>query len=111
MGSSPKAPDNSAQVQAAQKQEAELARQRSEAEAKSKQLATSSTEKLKGLRRKQAGRGTLMSPENTYIPAGPPTPVKIKKSDPRTGGFTEADRLASREEDRQRLAAGKPLYK
>jgi hypothetical protein len=111
MASSPRAPDNSAQVQAAQKQEAELARQRSEAEAKSKQLATSSTEKLKGLRRKQAGRGTLMLPENTYIPAGPPTPVKVVRRDPRTGSLTEGDRLASREEDRQRLTAGKPLYK
>lgn len=82
MGSTPKPPDMSAQVQAAQKQEAELARQRAEVEAKSQQLAISSTEKLKGLRRRQAGRGTLMSPENTYIPAGPPTPPEIH---PRTG--------------------------
>lgn len=111
MGSAPKAPDMSAQIQAAQRQEAELARQRAEAEAKSKQLATSSTEKLKGLRRRQAGRGTLMSPENTYIPAGPPTPVKVVRRDSRTGGLTEEDRLASRQQDIQRTQAGKPLYR
>lgn len=98
MGSKPKAPDMSFQIEAAQKQEAEMARQRAEVEAKSQQLAISSTEKLKGLRRRQAGRGTLMSPENTYIPAGPPTPPKVY-------------RLASRQQDLERLRTGKPLYR
>lgn len=111
MGSTPKPPDMSAQVQAAQKQEAELARQSAEVEAKSQQLAISSTEKLKGLRRRQAGRGTLMSPENTYIPAGPPTPPKVLRINPMTGGFTREDRLASRQQDLERLRTGKPLYR
>lgn len=79
MGSKPKAPDMSFQVEAAQKQEAELARQRAETDAKNQQVAMANTDKLKGLRRRQAGRGMMGVPENTYVPAGAPTPI----ADPR----------------------------
>ena len=75
MGSKPKAPDMSFQVEAAQKQEAELARQRAETDLKNQQVSMANTDKLKGLRRKQAGRGMMGVPENTYVPAGAPTPV------------------------------------
>ena len=61
MGSKPKAPDMSFQVVAAQKQEAEVARQRAETDAKNQQVAMANTDKLKGLRRKQMGRGALIA--------------------------------------------------
>lgn len=75
MGSKPKAPDMSFQIEAAQKQEAELARQRAETDLKNQQVSMANTDKLKGLRRRQAGRGMMGAPENTYVPAGAPTPV------------------------------------
>ena len=61
MGSKAKAPDMSFQVVAAQKQEAELARQRAETDLKNQQVAMANTDKLKGLRRKQMGRGALIA--------------------------------------------------
>lgn len=61
MGKKAKAPDMSFQVVAAQKQEAELAKQRAETDAKNQQVAMANTDKLKGLRRKQMGRGALMT--------------------------------------------------
>lgn len=85
MGKKPKAPDMSFQIEAAKKQEAELAKQRAETDAKNQQVAMANTDKLKGLRRRQAGRGMMGVPENTYVPAGAPTPVAP----------TQAERLAS----------------
>ncbi|CAB4164404.1 hypothetical protein UFOVP831_33 [uncultured Caudovirales phage] len=61
MGKKPKAPDMSFQVVAAQKQETEVARQRAETDAKNQQVAMANTDKLKGLRRKQMGRGALIA--------------------------------------------------
>lgn len=75
MGKKAKAPDMSFQIEAAKKQEAELARQRAETDLKNQQVSMANTDKLKGLRRKQAGRGMMGVPENTYVPAGAPTPV------------------------------------
>ncbi len=59
MGKKAKAPDMTFQIQAAQKQEAELAKQRAELDAKNSQIAVANTEKLKGLRRRQSGRSIL----------------------------------------------------
>ena len=87
MGSKPKAPDMSFQVEAAQKQEAEVARQRAETDAKNQQVAMANTDKLKGLRRKQAGRGMLGATENTYVPAGAPTPIPPKFRASGRGGW------------------------
>lgn len=83
MGKKAKAPDMSFQIEAAKKQEAELAKQRAETDAKNQQVAMTNTDKLKGLRRRQAGRGMLGVFENTYVPAGAPTPAAP----------TEAERL------------------
>lgn len=96
MGKKPKAPDMSFQVEAAQKQEAELARQRAETEAKNQQVAMANTDKLKGLRRRQAGRGMMGVPENTYVPAGAPTPIANPRQDVQgSSGFASAlNRLA-----------------
>lgn len=95
MGSKPKAPDMSFQVEAAQKQEAELARQRAETDAKNQQVAMANTDKLKGLRRRQAGRGMLGVPENTYVPAGAPTPIAKRRGVQGSSGFARAlNRLA-----------------
>lgn len=82
MGKKPKAPDMSFQVEAAQKQEAELARQRAETDAKNQQVAMANTDKLRSLRRRQSGRD--MAPI-TYVPAGAPAPVVP----------TEAERIAN----------------
>ena len=91
MGSKPKAPDMSFQIEAAKKQEAELARQRAETDAKNQQVAMANTDKLKGLRRRQAGRGMLGVPENTYVPAGAPTPIaKPRQKVQGSSGFARA---------------------
>lgn len=96
MGKKPKAPDMSFQVEAAQKQEAELARQRAETEAKNQQVAMANTDKLKGLRRRQAGRGMMGVPENTYVPAGAPTPIASPRQEVQgSSGFVrKLNRLA-----------------
>ena len=65
MGKKPKAPDMSFQIQAANKQEAELAKQRAELDAKNSQIAVANTEKLKGLRRRQSGRSVLSGATTT----------------------------------------------
>jgi hypothetical protein len=80
MGSKPKAPDMSFQVQAAQAQEAELARQRADIEAKKIDTSIENTEKLRGLRRSQSGR--LGQREVNYSPltATPPPPKKFEPS-------------------------------
>lgn len=75
MGKKAKAPDMSFQIEAAQKQEAEMVRQRAEIETKQQQTAVANTDKLKGLRRRQSGRGMLDMSQNTYVPQGAPTPV------------------------------------
>lgn len=61
MGKKAKAPDMSFQVVAAQKQEVELAKQRTETDLKNQQVAMANTDKLKSLRRKQMGRGALIA--------------------------------------------------
>lgn len=81
MGKKPKAPDMSFQIEAAKKQEAELAKQRAETDLKNQQVSMANTDKLKGLRRKQAGRGMMGVPENTYVPAGAPTPVEPTRNE------------------------------
>lgn len=75
MGKKAKAPDMSFQIEAAKKQEAELAKQRAETDAKNQQVAMDTTDKLKSLRRRQAGR-SMMGTGYTYVPAGAPTPVE-----------------------------------
>lgn len=65
MGKKAKAPDMTFQIQAAQKQEAELAKQRAEIDAKNSQIAVANTEKLKGLRRRQSGRSVLSGATTT----------------------------------------------
>lgn len=57
----PKAPNNSAQIAAAQQQSAELERQRQEAEAAKEALAQKNTEELKGQRRRGKGRSALIT--------------------------------------------------
>lgn len=101
MGKKAKAPDMSFQIEAAKKQEAELARQRAETDLKNQQVSMANTDKLKGLRRRQAGRGMMGAPENTYVPAGAPTPA----------GPTEAERIASiRAKIRAGELSGRSIY-
>jgi hypothetical protein len=80
MGSKPKAPDMSFQVEAAKKQEEELARQRADIEAKKIDTSTENTEKLMGLRRRQGGR--LGQREVNYNPFTPTPPPPSKKYNP-----------------------------
>lgn len=61
MGGSPRAPDNSAQVRAAQEQSAELKRQQEEAKAAKEALARKNTDELKGIRRRGRGRTSLIT--------------------------------------------------
>lgn len=61
MGSKPKAPDTSAQNEAARQQIAEANRQRAEMELKQQQTAMDNTEKLKAIRRRSTGRSILDS--------------------------------------------------
>jgi hypothetical protein len=79
MGSKPKAPDMSFQVEAARKQEEELARQRADIEAKKIDTATENTEKLRGLRRSQSGRlaGQREVNYSPFTPT-PPPPKKFR---------------------------------
>jgi hypothetical protein len=80
MGSKPKAPDMSFQIEAAKKQEEELARQRADIEAKKIDTATENTEKLRGLRRSQSGRlGQREVNYNPFTPT-PPSPKKFRPS-------------------------------
>lgn len=61
MGSKPKAPDNSAQIRAAEAQTAELNRQNTELKAAQEKTAMENTDKLKGIRRRQGGRSLLIN--------------------------------------------------
>jgi len=76
MGKKPKAPDMSFQVEAAKAQEAELAKQRADIEAKQIDTSTENTQKLIGLRRRQGGR--MGERQKIYAPFTPtPPPPKI----------------------------------
>jgi|DEB0MinimDraft_10_1074344.scaffolds.fasta_scaffold186791_2 hypothetical protein len=61
MGSRPKAPDNSAQIRAAEEQSAELKRQQEEARMAKEALAQKNTDELKGIRRRGRGRASLIT--------------------------------------------------
>lgn len=61
MGSRPKAPDNSAQIAAAQAQTAQLEKQNADLKAAQEKTATENTDKLKGVRRRQGGRALLIN--------------------------------------------------
>jgi hypothetical protein len=81
MGSKPKAPDMRFQVEAAKTQEAELAKQRTDIEAKQVDTSRENTEKLIRLRRRQGGR--MGERQKIYTPFTP-TPPQPKFS-PRSG--------------------------
>lgn len=61
MGSRPKAPDNSAQIAAAQAQTQQLEKQNAELKAATEKTAMENTDKLKGVRRRQGGRALLIN--------------------------------------------------
>lgn len=61
MGSRPKAPDNSAQIAAAQAQTKQLEKQNAELQAAQEKTAKENTNKLKGVRRRQGGRALLIN--------------------------------------------------
>ena len=61
MGSRPKAPDNSAQIKAAEAQQQQLEKQNAELKAAQEKTAMDNTEKLKGIRRRQGGRSLLIN--------------------------------------------------
>ncbi len=61
MGSKPKAPDMSAQVNAANEQKAQLEKQTAEQKAAAEALAMKNTDKLTSARRGNSGRRSLIS--------------------------------------------------
>ncbi len=61
MGSRPKAPDNSAQIAAANAQTEQLAKQNADLKAAQEKTAMENTDKLKGIRRRQGGRALLIN--------------------------------------------------
>lgn len=61
MGSRPKAPDNSAQIAAAQAQTQQLEKQNADLKAAQEKTAKENTDKLKGVRRRQGGRALLIN--------------------------------------------------
>ena len=61
MGSSPKAPNNSASIKAAEAQTAALAKQEAELKAASQATALKNTDKVTGMRRRQGGRASLIA--------------------------------------------------
>lgn len=61
MGSKPKAPNNSAQIAAAQAQTAQLEKQNADLKAAQEKTAMENTDKLKGIRRRQGGRALLIN--------------------------------------------------
>ena len=61
MGSRPKAPDNSAQIAAAQAQTQQLEKQNADLKAAQEKTAMDNTDKLKGVRRRQGGRALLIN--------------------------------------------------
>lgn len=67
MGSRPKAPDNSAQIAAAQAQTAQLEKQNAELKAAQEKTAMENTDKLKGVRRRQGGRALLINTSETGL--------------------------------------------
>lgn len=74
MGSRPKAPDNSAQIAAAQaqtqqleKQTQQLEKQNAELKAAQEKTAMENTDKLKGIRRRQGGRALLINTSETGL--------------------------------------------
>ncbi len=67
MGSRPKAPDNSAQIAAAQAQTQQLEKQNAELKAAQEKTAMENTDKLKGVRRRQGGRALLINTSETGL--------------------------------------------
>jgi len=61
MGSTPKAPDMTAQNKAAAEQSAELKKQQEEARIVKETLATKNTDELKAIRRRNRGRSSLIT--------------------------------------------------
>lgn len=80
MGKKPKAPDMSWQIAAAQKQEAELARQKAEMDRKNEQIAMGNTEKLRGIRRR-ARSNFLFEPVKGVAPASQLSAIEQQKAD------------------------------
>jgi len=60
-GSSPKAPDNSAQIEAQRKEQERLAKKESELQAKREATATEATESFNRRRRGKVGRKSLIA--------------------------------------------------
>lgn len=69
MGSRPKAPDNSAQIAAANAQRAQLEKQNAELKAAQEKTAMENTDKLKGIRRRQGGRALLINTSEAGLTA------------------------------------------
>jgi hypothetical protein len=67
MGSKPKAPDNSAQIRAAEDQRVALEKQNADLKAASEATALKNTENLKGQRRRQGGRAILINTSETGL--------------------------------------------
>ncbi len=67
MGSRPKAPDNSAQIAAAQAQTQQLEKQNADLKAAQEKTAMENTDKLKGVRRRQGGRALLINTSETGL--------------------------------------------
>ena len=75
MGSKPKAPDNSAQIRAAEEQSAELKRQQEEARMAKEALAQKNTDELKAMRRRGRGRASLITTsEKGFVESNKLTP-------------------------------------
>lgn len=75
MGSRPKAPDNSAQIRAAEEQSAELKRQQEEARMAKEALAQKNTDELKAMRRRGRGRISLITTsEKGFVESNKLTP-------------------------------------
>lgn len=67
MGSRPKAPDNSAQLRAADAQTEQLNKQNAELKAAAEATALKNTDKLTGTRRRQGGRASLITTSETGL--------------------------------------------
>lgn len=75
MGERPKAPDNSAQIRAAEEQSAELKRQQEEARLAKEALAQKNTDELKAVRRRGRGRASLITTsEKGFVESNKLTP-------------------------------------
>lgn len=72
MGGAPKAPDNSAQIAAAQQQQADLEKKNKELQAKREAVQTQATADFNAKRRGQTGRQSLIATSEKGVlgPAG-----------------------------------------